>query len=261
VAPALPEPELGSFAPEDVRLAAAAWPLKAAEELRSAAVMTEAQRLAVLHGFGLDISAALVRIVQDELVHVELCQEVGRRLGIESASFSLDWVHARFASLPDERCRFWALLTVELAMGESLSTALFLEGARQTTEPLQKAALQHIVEDEALHARIGWEILAALESELSSEERNFLRQEVRQQLASLEQAQAAPSLARLQAGETIDPALTRLGVLSPETRVNAFYRTLETRVLSSLDKLGLEGSRGWKERYRDRKGAVSGGSS
>jgi len=39
-------------------------------------------------------------------------------------------------------------------------------------------------------------------------------------------------------------------VLAPETRVEAFYAAIEQLVVPHLDRLGLDGARAWRDRYR-----------
>ena len=248
--PPLPPAQLARFAKEHVEFAARAWPMKAAEELRSAAIFSELQRLSILCDLPIDVSMVLASAAQDELLHAELCLQVAGRLGAAGGVADLDTVWQRFASHPEGRERFLALLLVEVAIGETISCALFRAAARNSGEPLTRAAFSLILHDEAVHSRIGWEVLAAIRPELSTDECLLLSEELRQQFALLEQSAAVPSLLRLESGTSFPSALTELGILSPESRVNAFYDSLEKRILPKLDSLALWGTAAWEHRYK-----------
>ena len=146
--------------------------------------------------------------------------------------------------------RITALLLVEAAMGETVSTMLFRAGRRATTEPLTHAALSAILSDEVRHQRSGWTGMVALWSSLSEQQREALQIEATQGFAALERQVAVPALRRLDAGEPFDPAFAALGVLKPEARVDAFYHAIERLVVPRLSALGLDGARAWSERYR-----------
>ena len=70
----------------------------------------------------------------------------------------------------------------------------------------------------------------------------------------MEQQIAAPALRRLEANVAFDPRYAELGVLAPESRVDAFYAAVERLVIPRLTRLGLDGARAWRARY-----AASGG--
>jgi len=57
-------------------------------------------------------------------------------------------------------------------------------------------------------------------------------------------------LERLERREPFDPAYAALGVLAPEARVDAFYAAVEHLVVPRLERLGLDGNRAWRDRYR-----------
>jgi hypothetical protein len=244
--------ELGTgFSPAQVAFAAQAWPMRAEEEDRSQAVFEELARLAPEAGLTSDQRARLEAAAQDEARHSRLCTEVGAALGARPPVLDRSRVAQRLGALPAApMLRFLALISVEVAMGETLSCAFFRAGMERATEPQTRQALTSILRDEAIHARLGWGLLSLLRPRLGEAELAFLREEVRVQLGALEQLEAVPSLRRLERGEPFDPALPGLGVLDPEVRVAAFYGALERRVLPRLDRLGLDGARAWEQRYR-----------
>lgn len=246
---ALPAPELARYTPAQIQFAARGWPLRAAEELRSALIYRALAAAAarVLDEAWTDRVRA---VVVDEVRHARLCAQIGAQLGAPPPAYDHRPVAARLESLPEPRARAAVLLLSEVAIGETLSMALFRAGRRGTIEPLARAALESILADEVRHQRLGWDGLAALWPALALEEREALQQEASSTLGALEQRIALPALKSLEAGESFDPAWAELGVLPYETRVDAFYFAVERFVIPRLTRLGLDGPRAWQDRYR-----------
>jgi hypothetical protein len=240
--------ERSPYPAEVVRTARAAWPMRAAEELRSALIYRAAARAACV--VAPSWAEPLRAVHRDELRHVRLCRDLGLRLGAGAPRFDASPVRARLAALPAPRLRLLSLLLVEVAMGETISTALFRAGRRDTREPLARAALSEIVGDEVRHAVLGWRALGALWPSLSAAERRALQQEAGRGLATLERQIAIPALWRLEEAAAFDPALAELGVLAPARRVEAFYEALERQVMPRLRALGLDADGAWAARYR-----------
>ena len=243
----LPAARLGGFAPEQIAFAASAWPMRAAEELRSALIYRALSRAAAsaLPAF-VDRFAVVAR---EEVGHARLCATVGAQLGVAAPAYDSAPVRARLARLPDARARTSALVVSEVAIGETISMAMFRESRRATTEPLSRAAIESILADEARHQQLGWEALAAL---ATPDALDTIAAEVTATLAFSEQQIAAPSLRFLERGDTFDPAWAQLGVIHPERRVEAFYAAVEQLVLPRLHELGIDAAAAWANRYRAR---------
>ena len=246
----LPHPDLTTYSDAQRAFAVAAWPLRAAEELRSALIyraLTIASRAA---GLPAPWPARFAEVVHDEVRHARLCATVGARLGAAVPRYDARPVRARLALLADPVARVCALLCAEVAIGETISMTLFRAGRRATTEPLTRAALESILRDEVRHQRLGWDALAALWPSLDPARRDAVQREATTALAASEQQIAVPVLRRLEAGEPFDPACAALGVLAPEVRVETFYAAIEQLVVPHLDRVGLDGGRAWRDRYR-----------
>jgi hypothetical protein len=225
--------------------------MRAAEELRSALVFRAirglARRLEVPTLRGCD--RALTRAIGDELRHSRLCAKVGDRLVAPPPRYDLAPVRARLRSLADPQRRLWALLLVEVAMGETVSTGLFAAGRRAAREPLTRATLTAILRDEIGHARFGWAALTALAPQLDRCGRSYLADEAARGLADMERTTALPALRRLDAGERFEPLLAELGVIAPEVRVETFYRAVERGVIPRLCQIGIDGAAAWRRRH------------
>ena len=245
----LPGAALGGFSDDAIRFAAAGWPLRAAEELRSALIYR-----ALAHASASVMAAPwperFAAVMREELGHARLCVAVATRLGATRPTYDASPVRARLAELSEPRKRTATLVLSEVAIGETISMALFRAGRRTTREPLSRAALEWILADEVRHQRLGWSALAVLWPALSSAELDVLQREASRTFAASETQIAVPVLRRLEAGEPFDPAWAELGVLPFATRVDAYYFAIERFVVPRLTRLGLDGARAWAERYR-----------
>jgi hypothetical protein len=246
----LPSPSLARFSEAQLRFATAAWPMRAAEELRSALIFRALAEVARAAGFEAAWVARFSSAVRDELRHSRLCATVGARVGAAKPAYDPRPVRARLATLPEPRLRAISLLLVEVAIGETISMLLFRAGRRAATEPLTRAALSSILADEARHQRLGWSALAAAWPTLPDALRDAAQREAAFGLGSCERATALPALKWLEAKRPFDPAYAALGVLHPEARVEAFYFAVERLVVPRLTRLGLDGARAWQSRYR-----------
>jgi hypothetical protein len=246
----LPSPVLAPYTNAQVRFAAAAWPMRAAEELRSAQIFRALARAASVAGMPEPWPTRFVATVRDEVRHARLCATVGAQLGAEEPQYDARPVQTRLAGLPDPRLRAAALLLVEVAIGETISMYLFRAGRRVAIEPLTRAALGAIVRDEARHQRLGWTGFASLWPMLAAPLHAGAQREARRGLAACERQIALPAMRWLQRRQPFDPAYAALGVLNPEARVEAFYGAVERLVLPRLTRLGIDGPLAWQNRYR-----------
>ena len=245
----LPDAQLGGFDAAQVAFAAAAWPMRAAEELRSALIFRALARAAGTVGAWTSWLPAFADAVRDEVRHARLCAEVGAGLGAPPPRYDATPVRRRLARLIEPRARAAALLLVEVAMGETISMSLFRAGRRAAKEPRTRAALSAILEDEVRHQQLGWSGLSAFAPTLAADERRELEREATSALGAFEQQIAVPALRRLDAAAPFDPAWQALGVINPEARAEAFYAVLEQVVLPRLASVGIDGTRAWRDRY------------
>ncbi len=243
-------PDFARYSEAQLRFAGSAWPMRAAEELRSALVFRALARAARAAGMPDPWPGRFDAAVRDELHHARLCARVGARIGAPEPVYDARPVRKRLAFLPDPRMRAAALLLVEVAIGETISTYLFRAGRRAATEPLTRGTLSAILVDEVRHQRLGWTGLLALLPALPDSLREAVQCEAARGLAQCEQATALPAMRWLESRRAFDPACTALGVLHPEARVEAFYLAVERLVVPRLTRVGLDGSRAWERRYK-----------
>jgi hypothetical protein len=246
----LPSPDLAPYGADEIRFAVAAWPMRAAEELRSAGIFRALARASRVAGLPHPWPDRFASAVRDEVRHARLCVDVGARLGASAPVYDPRPLRARLARLPDPLLRTAALLLVEVAIGETISMYMFRAGRRGAVEPLTRAALGQILRDEVRHQKIGWTGLAALCSMLTEALRVEVQREAARGLAACEQQTARPAMVWLQRREPFHPAYAALGVLHPEARIEAFYHAVERLVIPRLTRVGLDGPSAWKNRYR-----------
>ncbi|MBV9948145.1 MAG: ferritin-like domain-containing protein, partial [Myxococcales bacterium] len=151
--------------------ARAAWPMRAADELRSARIFRALARAARTARIPEPWPARFADALRDELRHTRLCTELGRRFGADPPNHDARPVRSRLEALRDPVGRVVSLLLVEVAIGETISTMLFHAGRRRAVEPLTRAALAAILRDEARHQRLGWDALGVVWPDLSDEQR------------------------------------------------------------------------------------------
>jgi hypothetical protein len=245
----LPAPTLDRYTPAQRAFAVAAWPMRAAEELRSALVYRALARASQRMAVDVRWTSAFESAALDELGHARLCARVGARLGADRPRYDGRPVFARLRTLAAPSMRMASLLLVEVAMGETISMSMFRAGRRAAREPLTRATLERVLADEVRHQRLGWTALAALWPLFCAAERDALQDEATRALGGLELQMAAPALRWLEAGRPFDPAHAELGVLAPEVRVEAFYDAVERLVLPRLHRLGLDGAGAWQSRH------------
>lgn len=246
----LPNPDVSPFTDAQLRFATMAWPMRAAEELRSARIFRSLAHASRVVGLPDPWPERFASAVRDEVRHARLCATVGAALGAPGPKYDARPVSARLAGVPQPLARLLSLLIIEVAMGETISMYLFRAGRRSAIEPLTRAALSSIVGDEVRHQRLGWQGLAFLWPTLDESMRAFLHAEATRGLAMCEQQTARPAMLWLQEKKPFDPAYAALGVLHPESRVEAFYFAVERFVVPRLTRLGLDGERAWRNRYR-----------
>ena len=238
----LPDADVAVYSAAQVAFAAASWPLRAAEELRSALIY---RALAAASASALPaFTTRFAAVAREEVGHARLCQTVGARLGAPAPTYNAQPVRERIAALADARERAIALVVAEVAIGETVSMAMFREGRRATTEPLALAAIERIVADEARHQQLGWEALVQLSAD------PLATAHTAHALAAAEQQIAVPALRFLEAGKSFDPAWAMLGVIAPERRVEAFYAAIEQLVIPRLERIGIAGQQLWDARYK-----------
>lgn len=123
-------------------------------------------------GTAADIQGLAVRVVRDRGLHLEIARRMTVALGGKDAIPGTPTPPARLEVEPT--LRVIDTVTSTLCVGESVAMKVLVEMGKQTVCPLAKDAIQRVAADAAIHARLGWEMLAVVTAALTKEERAFL---------------------------------------------------------------------------------------
>jgi hypothetical protein len=249
VAPVLPNAAWGAEQHRTLARAGALWAMRAVQEARSAAVFATISAGLARFPLPVPLLGAVAQIASDELVHTALCRRLATELGVAVPSDDLAATERRLVPAgTGATTPLAALLLVEGAVGETISTALFAATRRSTSEPRSRAALTFILRDEARHARTCWAAFEQL-GQATALDATALEADLSRELGIVERESILPALQRVAAGEDDPPELVALGVLPPLARVDAFYSTLEGKILPRVTALGIDGAAAWSGRY------------
>ena len=141
----------------------AEWGNRVAAEYRSAALAAQVLHLGIQIGLPEELLATALRVVRDELDHARISHEVRAALGGAEAPVPFD---PRALALPlapeGPLASIVDCLVPSFCLGETFAVPLFSAMRAHTTHPEARAALDRILQDEAVHRAFGWEALDAL---------------------------------------------------------------------------------------------------
>ncbi|MEY3015625.1 MAG: hypothetical protein RIT45_4360 [Pseudomonadota bacterium] len=179
--------------------------------------------------------------IADELRHGRQCAAVVAALGGEACAEldALPEVPAHEDASP--RVALLRNLLSVSCLSETVAVALIgAERLRAGPEALRET-LGAILADEVAHARLGWELCAALLPQTDADERARLGAYLEVAFRHL----LAHELAHLPMGAAPSEAAVAVGVCDPEEARSLFFDTVEEVVVPRLEQLGLPGRAAW----------------
>ncbi|MBN8226865.1 hypothetical protein JYK02_05000 [Corallococcus macrosporus] len=219
------------------------WTLRALNEFGSATVMGQLVQVMGEARVPLDLWSLAARFPAEEIHHVELCARMAMRLG---GGTRLSYSPGAFAVAFDPSLT-WLQRASELivrvcCVGETLSFALLSGCLRATAHPLTRAVLTTLVQEEALHGRLGYLYLDWLAPDLDAAEKDRLGRVAREALEA-----QAPLWEKLRSttkdGVTSEGFLlehvTELGWMESRDYVTVSQETAETQVRAPLLRHGI----------------------
>jgi hypothetical protein len=158
-----------------VESARVGWTENAFNEFSTAAAMGQLIQALGQARVPVDLWSLACRFPLEELLHVELCSRVAMRLG-GGAPMVYDPAHLKVELDPSLTSLQQAneLIVRLCCVGEAVSFPLLSGCMRSAAHPLTKSVLTKIVQDEALHGRLGFLYLDWVGPELSLGERSRL---------------------------------------------------------------------------------------
>lgn len=214
--------------PDDAEGACWSWTQTAFSEYASAAAFAEIAAALAAAGAPIDMIAAAGDFVSDEIVHVEASARIAAALG-GSVSLDVDLTRLVRPSIASEpRMRAAELLIRTSCVGEALTVPLLKLARELSGSTVVAAAIQRIVQDEALHAQLGTWFLDWADGWLDDDARVHLGK-----VAGVAVRAFAPLLG-------VGCAGSGMGVLACERYDPLFTQTVERRVAAPLAARGIE---------------------
>jgi hypothetical protein len=238
-----PEIDLGDLSiaavPEPLLpLARSAWLDRVRSEFRSIQIMTRFLTEVTGAGDPLDVYASVVALIDDEILHTELCAAVCARLGVTpllpDPAELRDADDFLRAPMPE---RALSTAISMLLINETISSALITDLlARCDYDPIRRV-LATTIEGEAGHSSFGWDYVRASLARFDGESLSYWRGVASNALAPHRALAAEVASRSGRAGDELD--LARFGLLSAERQAAIFERTFETMLGPRLAELGL----------------------
>jgi hypothetical protein len=239
--------DLHAYSARELWLGRRAWAARALDEYRSQVAFTELLADLTEARMGFDILGLCIRVVSDEMLHVELCRRLLCALGgSDKVPGEPRWV--RQDAKHPVRVRILKTVVGSLCIGETLSVRTLAAVRDHAADPLAKGVLTQLVRDEAIHGRFGWHVLDALLPSLTPSDLRGLNALIPRWLSSAERTMLPPGTPvapsdRLTAG----PAMP-FGSLGPEDRAEVFHDALERDVCARFRERGFSGQASWQPR-------------
>jgi hypothetical protein len=213
-------------------------------EYRTGAAFLDLSHVLLRAGAPIDLVAMAADFAVDEMAHVELNARVAMALG-GPTTLEVDALHAcAHADAQRERLRACEIAVRLSCVAEALSAPLLAMAARAATQPLVRAVLLRLASDEGAHGAMGHHVLAWAESDLDAAARRHLARAATEEIDALF-ADWKP-LAHASSDRPNDAAWRALGFVSGPEFLAAARRTLESRVVAPLARVGIvieEGAR------------------
>jgi hypothetical protein len=204
------------------------WTQTAFSEYASAAAFAEIAAALAAAGAPIDMIAAAGDFVVDEVVHVEASARIASALG-GGVELEVDLARlVRPAISDDPRLRAAELLVRTSCVGEALTVPLLKLSRELSGSTVVAAAIQRIVQDEAMHAQIGEWFLDWADGWLDDDARTHLGE-----VAGTAVRAFAPLLGTSCAG-------SGMGLMPCDRYDPLFIQTIERRVAAPLAARGIE---------------------
>jgi hypothetical protein len=214
--------------PDDADGARWSWTQTAFSEYASAAAFAEIAAALAAAGAPIDMIAAAGDFVVDEIVHVEASARIASALG-GGVPLEVDLGRLVRPSIAvDPRLRAAELLVRTSCVGEALTVPLLKLARELSGSTVVAAAIQRIVQDEALHAQLGEWFLDWADAWLDDDARLHLGA-----VAGAAVRSFAPLLG-------VECTGSGMGVLACDRYDPLFIQTVERRVAAPLAARGIE---------------------
>jgi hypothetical protein len=188
------------------------------------------------HGCDSVVLSLVTRASCDEVRHAEVCRQFAVALlgpqAVPSGFRGLPKVPMHEGASPGQRV---LLHVVEMCcLSETLTGVYFTEMLARATEPVARAAIESLLEDEIDHGRVGWAYLA---ERARARDVEGLAGALP---AMLERTFAAVLGAEHPAASEDDAKLEACGYLTPRAGAEVYGQALRTVILPGFEQLGID---------------------
>ncbi len=212
-----------------------AWSWRREQEHYAVSTFCDLARNAARLGCDSVILALLTRAATDEVHHADLCKRVVEKHTGEAQPAILsgaDDSHLERAADPARALLFSVVETC--CISETMTGAYFTEMLLVAMNPLARAVILALLEDEIDHGKVGWAYLAAARRDgrtggLSSALPELLRRNVKE---VFDDARESP--------EEDDPELDQHGYMGRTRAARTYRRTLEQILFPGFEALGID---------------------
>jgi hypothetical protein len=225
-----------AYAAKVVERARLAWTHQALSEYGTAVSMTQLVDALARALAPIDLITMAATFATQELAHAELYSRLAMTMG-GGAPVELDpaQLGVRLGDTqrsPREHAN--ELVVLLCCVGEAFSCPMLSAGIGPGTHPLVRAVLEHVVREEALHARLGWLYLDWVSDELSTQERERLAK-----VAGTMLERVADTLPKASAAAVPDEELAALGWLNAVSYRARALRAVQEVVVAPLAERGI----------------------
>jgi len=155
------ELDASGLAPERRAVVAATWKDRARQEhLAVGAFSLVAQELAAI-GADPIVLALATKAAWDEVRHTDICRRMALALGAEVPSAWRGVPKVPMHGDADPKTRTLLHVVEMCCLSETLTGVYFTEMQKRATNPIARAVVASLLEDELDHGRLGWAYLAA----------------------------------------------------------------------------------------------------
>jgi hypothetical protein len=236
--------DLAAHPPDRIALARRVWQQRVRSELRSVQIMTRFLTEVVGAGDPLEVYAAALDLVEDEVRHVGLCAQLCEALG--APALLPDPVELRdpprYLKAPmAERALTTAIQM--LAINETISVAFIEDLAARCTDPAVRRVLEATVADEEGHQDLGWQYversLARFPRSTLDDWRHLVRSTLQPHEDNARRILAEVPAEARELARHEEPELAALGLFSPVRQALVYRRVHEATLTPRLRALSL----------------------
>lgn len=212
-----------------------AWSWRREQEHYAVSTFCDLARNAARLGCDSAILALLTRAATDEVHHADLCKRVvEKHTGRALPAILSGADDSRLDQAADPRQALLFRIVETCCISETMTGAYFTEMLLVASNPLARAVILSLLEDEIDHGKVGWAYLAAARRDgrtagLSGALPELLRRNVKE---VIDDGREAP--------EEDDPELDQHGYMGRTRAARAYKRTLEQIIFPGFEALGID---------------------